>query len=142
MTVRPFTSHAAVHSGVARVTLAGELDLDTAFHVRDTVAACLVKQPTEVRLDLTGVSFCDCSGLNALLAVRSSALRAGVGLRVEGIGTQPARLLALIGADGLFAERASSATAVPAPCAAEADTRRPDAAMAVAEKAPLRGLLA
>lgn len=139
MTVRPFTSHAAVHAGVARVTLAGELDLDTAFHVRDTVAACLAEQPTEIRLDLTGVSFCDCSGMNALLAARSSALRAGVGLRVEGIGTQLARLLSLIGADGVLTGRASSATAVPAPCAAEAETRRPEVAMAVVD-APTRSL--
>lgn len=112
VTVHPFTSRADVHAGAARVTLVGELDLDAAPYVRDAVAACLVKRPTSLDLDLTGVSFCDCAGLNSLLVARNSVLWAGVDLRVEGIGEQLSRLLALIGAESLFlGERAPAAAA-------------------------------
>lgn len=102
MTTRAFESHVDVHADSARATLVGELDLDTAPHVRKAVAACLAKRPKSVCLDLTGVGFCDCAGLNALLAARISVHEAGAVLVVEGIGPQLARLLTLIGADGLL----------------------------------------
>ncbi|MEV8224812.1 STAS domain-containing protein [Streptomyces sp. NPDC079167] len=124
MTVYPFTSHAVVHSGVARVMLAGELDLDTASYVHEAVTACLVKQPRSLCLDVTGVSFCDCAGLSALLRAHASARQAGVALVVEGVGSQLARLLSLTGAvdvltqpnsrtDGETTVRASGTAAPP-----------------------------
>lgn len=102
MTAHPFTSNVMVLSGVARVTLVGELDLDTAPHVREAVTAGLAEEPVSLCLDLTGVSFCDCAGLSALLRARAAVLRAGVDLVVEGVGSQLARLLSLIGADYVF----------------------------------------
>ncbi|MEU8959039.1 STAS domain-containing protein [Streptomyces sp. NPDC048518] len=115
MTVHPFTSRADVHAGAARVTLVGELDLDAAPYVRDAVAACLVKRPTSLDLDLTGVSFCDCAGLNSLLVARNAVLWAGVGLRIEGVGEQLSRLLALIGAESLFLGETAPAAAAESP---------------------------
>lgn len=100
--VYPFTSHAVVRAGVARVTLAGELDLDTALLVGDAVVACLAERPTSLCLDLAGVTFCDCAGLGVLLRTRMIALDTGLPLVVEGIGPQPARLLALIGGEDIF----------------------------------------
>ncbi|MET9591882.1 STAS domain-containing protein [Streptomyces sp. NPDC006516] len=102
MTAHPFASNVMVLSGVARVTLVGELDLDTAPQVREAVTAGLAEQPVSLCLDLTGVSFCDCAGLSALLRARAAVLRAGVDLVVEGVGSQLARLLSLIGADHVF----------------------------------------
>jgi anti-anti-sigma factor len=86
------------------VTLAGELDHDTASHVREAVAACLTEQPRSLCLDLTEVCFCDCAGVNALLGARISVLLAGADLVVEGIGSQLARLLSLIGASDVLTE--------------------------------------
>ncbi|MFC8125610.1 STAS domain-containing protein [Streptomyces sp. NPDC057302] len=140
MTVYPFTSHAAVHSGIARVTLAGELDWDTGSHVREAVAACLAKQPTTLCLDLSGISFCDCAGLSALLRARMSVLRAGVGLVVEGIGAQLAELLCLIGADGILTDDSTYTNPEPARCAPDPVAHRRGGAAAIAES-PLRGLL-
>ncbi|MFD3651980.1 STAS domain-containing protein [Streptomyces sp. NPDC058620] len=142
VTVYPFTSHVVVHSGVARVTLAGELDLETAFHVQEAVTACLAKQPTNLCLDLTDVSFCDCVGLSALLRARMSVLRAGVDLVVEGVGTQLARLLSLIGADDILTERKAPTNAEPARCASETATTRRDAETAATVESPLGDLLA
>ncbi|MFI6080343.1 STAS domain-containing protein [Streptomyces sp. NPDC051217] len=104
MTAHAFESRIAVRTGVARVTLVGELDLDTAPHVREAVAACLAKRPKSLCLDLTSVGFCDCAGLNALLAARISVLEAGAALVVEGIGPQLARLLTLVGADDILTD--------------------------------------
>ncbi|WP_168724124.1 STAS domain-containing protein [Streptomyces sp. A1499] len=131
MTDNPFTSHAAVDAGVARVTLAGELDWDSTAAVEEAVAACLVRRPTILCLDLTGVHFCDCSGLTALFTVRNSVLRAGVELRVVGVGTQLARLLSLIGADGVLTEGNTSLDPEP--------THRTDAA-ALSPESRLRDL--
>ncbi|WUL62711.1 STAS domain-containing protein [Streptomyces sp. NBC_00344] len=102
-----------VHSGVARVTLIGELDLDTAPLVRETVASCLAKQPTSLCLDLADVSFCDCAGLGALLRARTAILLSDVSLVVEGIGPPLARLLALIGAGDILTERSSGTDTEP-----------------------------
>ncbi|MFJ9078840.1 STAS domain-containing protein [Streptomyces sp. NPDC102278] len=66
------------------VPLAGELDLATAPAVRDAVRACLDSQPALLRIDISGVSFCDCSGLGALLWARAEAVRAGVGFHLSG----------------------------------------------------------
>ncbi|MFE5112372.1 STAS domain-containing protein [Streptomyces sp. NPDC056663] len=82
--------------------LVGELDLDTAPHVPKAVATCLGERPIRLCIDLTGVSFCDCAGLNALMTARMSVLQAGVDFVVEGVGPQPARLLALVGADDIL----------------------------------------
>ncbi|MEU3743076.1 STAS domain-containing protein [Streptomyces sp. NPDC032198] len=141
MTFYPFTSQAVVRSGIARVTLVGELDLDTAPFVREAVAECLAKQPTSLCLDLTGISFCDCAGLNALLTVRISALEAGVDLYVEGAGTQVARLLFLIGADDIFTEGNTPAKAKVAHSPSDTVATGHDAAGAI-DQSPLRDLLA
>ncbi|MET7802626.1 STAS domain-containing protein [Streptomyces decoyicus] len=114
MTVPPFDSHAVTYLGAARVTLVGELDLDTAPCVWKSVAACLAEQPKSLRLDLTDVCFCDCAGVNALLGARRSVLRAGVELVVEGIGPQLARLLDLIGASDILLEGHVAVATVPA----------------------------
>ncbi|CAM5366006.1 STAS domain-containing protein [Streptomyces atroolivaceus] len=142
VTVYPFTSNAAVRSGVVRVTLAGELDLDTAPHVREAVTACLAKQPVSLCLDLSGISFCDCAGLSALLRARTSVLRAGVDLAVEGVGSQLARLLSLIGADDILAWGNAAMDTASAPHAPGTATTRREAEPAAVGEASLRDLLA
>ncbi|MEV0529655.1 STAS domain-containing protein [Streptomyces sp. NPDC050439] len=139
----PFTSQAVVQSGRARVTLAGELDFDTAPCVLEAVASCLAEQPTSFCLDLTGISFCDCAGLNSLLTARLSVLQAGMDLLVVGVGVQLARLLALIGADGIFTEgdTFTDAETEAALCASDTAASRRDTA-ASADESPLRDLLA
>ncbi|MEI7031855.1 STAS domain-containing protein [Streptomyces pratensis] len=137
MTAYLFTSYASLPSGLARVTLAGELDLDTAPYVQEAVTACLEQQPTELCLDLTGVSFCDCAGLSALFRARTAALHTGVDLVVEGMGTQLARLLSLIGADEVFPARNSSTDVEAARCSSGTGALRRDAEAAAIAESPL-----
>ncbi|MFF2521055.1 STAS domain-containing protein [Streptomyces liangshanensis] len=97
-------SRAVTRAGDAHVALAGELDHTTAPQVREAVAACMAERPKSLRLELSGVEFCDCSGLGVLLETRLCVLLAGADLVVAGIGTQLARVISLIGAGDILAE--------------------------------------
>ena len=50
------------------VTVTGELDLDSGPRLREHLAAAIGRCPHVLAVDLTGVSFCDSSGMQSLLA--------------------------------------------------------------------------
>jgi hypothetical protein len=56
----------AAGPGICRVTVVGELDAATAPTICDTLRDALIRHAC-VDVDRGGVSFCDCSGLSALL---------------------------------------------------------------------------
>ncbi|MFE4583099.1 STAS domain-containing protein [Streptomyces chartreusis] len=62
-------AHTAWCQGTALLRLTGELDLATAPLVDQTVNACLAKCPRCLYLDLTNLTFCDGTGLQALRRV-------------------------------------------------------------------------
>ena len=70
------------------VLVHGELDLDTAPALREHLANTLGRCDGELVVDLTGVSFCDSSGLGALVATRRRAelLERRLVLRLEDAG--------------------------------------------------------
>ncbi|MFI7386301.1 STAS domain-containing protein [Streptomyces sp. NPDC049813] len=143
VTVLPFTLRATLESGAARVSVEGELDAITGPYVLRSALACLAEGPTGVCLDLAGVSFCDCAGLNALLAARLSVLADGRDFAVEGIGPRLERLLFLIGAEGIFTARGTPADAVPAPRApAEEASPSTTSTTTAPGECPPRGFLA
>jgi anti-anti-sigma factor len=88
---------------VPSLWLSGELDLDGTGKLRAALADCFARRSECVVLNLRGLSFCDCAGLNVLLEAKLTADRIGTELCVEGTRRQVARLLALTGADELFA---------------------------------------
>ncbi|MFD6984754.1 STAS domain-containing protein, partial [Streptomyces sp. NPDC059956] len=55
------------------VTVRGEIDFDSTPHLRNMLAAVLCSYEGPVALDLAGVTFCDCSGLNEFLRARHQA---------------------------------------------------------------------
>lgn len=59
------------------IILAGELDLETAPSVRVMIADCLRDGIRTVDIDLTLLTFCDVSGLNAFLAAARRTATAG-----------------------------------------------------------------
>ncbi|MFB6811460.1 STAS domain-containing protein [Streptomyces sp. NPDC056387] len=63
----------------AVVRLAGEMDIDRAEDFRQALDAVLsdTQRPHTVVIDLHGLSFCDSSGLNALLNARTTAAESG-----------------------------------------------------------------
>ncbi|MER6960125.1 MULTISPECIES: STAS domain-containing protein [unclassified Streptomyces] len=67
----------------ALITLAGEIDLATAPLVRQALAECLPDGISSIDVDLTAVTFCDASGLNAFLMASRLATDAGMTLRLH-----------------------------------------------------------
>lgn len=71
------------HGGVTRLLLRGELDIATGDELEQLVARVLADRPAHLIVDLAGLTFCDSSGIGALLAARETAGRAGAGFRVS-----------------------------------------------------------
>jgi anti-anti-sigma factor len=77
----PLSAETTVGSGLARTSVSGELDAVTAPALTDF--ACeqlLTSRWTGYVLDLSGVSFCGSSGLQALGLIRNAATDAGTSL--------------------------------------------------------------
>ncbi|MGW6617284.1 STAS domain-containing protein [Streptomyces erythrochromogenes] len=89
-------------AGTVRVVVSGEIDFDNAAFLRRVLLTALVAHCGALLVDLERVTFCDCAGLNTLLAARCAALRAGRGLRITAAGRQVERLLNLTATRPLF----------------------------------------
>lgn len=102
MTGPIFHVSTALETDTAGLRLVGALDLDGTAQFLAAIADCFARRPDRVVLDLWGLQFCDCAGLNVLVEAKATADRIGTELRVEGARTQVARLFALTGVDELF----------------------------------------
>ncbi|MGW3291289.1 STAS domain-containing protein [Streptomyces sp. NPDC001002] len=67
----------------ALITLAGEIDLTSAPLVRTALAQCRREGVHTLDIDLTAVTFCDCSGLNVFLYAAQGVTAAGGALRLH-----------------------------------------------------------
>ncbi|MHA5046942.1 STAS domain-containing protein [Streptomyces sp. SD15] len=76
----------------ALITLAGEIDLESAPLVRAALVRCLRDGMRTIDVDLTPVTFCDCSGLNAFLHAAQQTTEAGGALLLH----HPPPMLGLI----------------------------------------------
>ncbi|PKV83449.1 STAS domain-containing protein [Streptomyces sp. TLI_146] len=86
----------------ALITLAGEIDLATAPLLQETLARCLHDGIRTVDVDLTPVTFCDCSGLNTFLDAADRTTAAGGTLRLHYPSSALHRLLELTGSTFLL----------------------------------------
>ncbi|MDI9888252.1 STAS domain-containing protein [Streptomyces sp. HNM0645] len=99
----PFTTDTYPGSdGRLVVVLRGELDFDTAPALRFALREALGRSRTGLELDLQGVPFLDCSGLNVLLAMRDDARDRGRSMTLGARSPAVARLLDLSGTASLF----------------------------------------
>ncbi|HWD66214.1 MAG TPA: STAS domain-containing protein [Solirubrobacteraceae bacterium] len=64
-----------------RLDVQGELDAETAPHLISGLRGA-VRAGTRLRLDLSGVTFIDCSGLNALLSALEDVRSSGCAVEV------------------------------------------------------------
>jgi anti-anti-sigma factor len=89
-TLSPVTALTQLHldtswpaPSTARVAVVGEVDLATAHLLRDRLLGVLREQaPAVLDVDLAGVTFLDCTGISALVAVRNAAMHTGRRVRV------------------------------------------------------------
>ncbi|MFD3512075.1 STAS domain-containing protein [Streptomyces sp. NPDC058657] len=85
----------------ALITLAGEIDLDTVPLVRASVEKCLREGIRVIDVDLTTVTFCDVSALNAFLVVSQQTVDAGGAFRLHHPPPVLARVVDLTGSQFL-----------------------------------------
>ena len=98
----PLTVDAAVDSGVARVTLRGELDLDRAGALAEELSSLAGRGATSVIVDVSGLNFIDSSGLRALLSAREQLDAAGAVLRLTELSPAVDRVLEMTGTRSLL----------------------------------------
>ena len=90
------------HSGPV-IEAVGQLDYDTAPQMRAAITTTLTTNAHRViELDLARLTFCDSSGLNALIHARNEAAQAGVQLRLAAVSQNVTALLELTGAQALL----------------------------------------
>ncbi|MFI7413922.1 ANTAR domain-containing protein [Streptomyces sp. NPDC049627] len=112
-----------VHPDGDRITVnvCGELDIDTSETLRGVLREALSRSVRGIDLDLDGVSFCDCSALNVLLALRHRALEQDKTVTIHATSTAVDRLLDLTCTRSLFDGSGPDGQGTPA-----RRTRHPD----------------
>lgn len=85
--------------GVVRLALDGELDLDTVEVLRRHVerAVNALQPPHRLVIDLAELTFCDSTGVGALVEARDIAGRRGIPMHVINPQDMPRKVLALTG---------------------------------------------
>lgn len=81
--------------GAVIVRLSGEVDVASAPLVEHTLQRARATRRRDVRLDLSAVTFCDCAGLNALIASDRLLRAAGSRLTISRLSGPVRRLLLL-----------------------------------------------
>ncbi|MFE5807359.1 STAS domain-containing protein [Streptomyces sp. NPDC056491] len=91
---------------VVAVRPTGEIDIDTAPSLSHALAEAIslvsASRADRIVADCSRVTFCDSSGLNALLAARLIAAKANAAVHLANPAPQLQRLLQITGAESLF----------------------------------------
>jgi anti-sigma B factor antagonist len=77
------------------VTISGEIDIQSGPQLQDQLLSIIRRHSARLALDLTGVTFIDCAGINVLLAARRRAQLEGGSLRVLWASPRVLRVIAL-----------------------------------------------
>jgi anti-anti-sigma factor len=80
----------------------GELDAATAPAALAAIQALTLQHGRQLVVDLSALTFCDSSGISALLAARNLALAADAGIALVAVPSQLQRSLRLIGLADFF----------------------------------------
>lgn len=116
----------------ALVTLPAEVDIANAAAVEADLMAVLRQGAASVVVDLSAAGFCDCSGVNAVVAAFTRARDAGVEFRLVFGGSPARRVFRLTGADRAIRVREPS----PAPGQPSSSPGQPPPAPAPARWRP------
>ncbi len=92
----------ASQGGHAVVTATGELDLYTAPRLQAALAGLLREQVTRIVVDLSGVEFCDSTGMNVLLSAMKRLKEQGGSLELAAPRPAVRRILQVTGLDTVF----------------------------------------
>ena len=84
------------------VAIGGEIDIQSGPQLRDQLLGIIRRHGAGLALDLSGVTFIDCAGINVLLATRRRAQLEGGSLRVLRASPRVRRLFALTHLDAVL----------------------------------------
>ncbi|MCG8925067.1 STAS domain-containing protein [Lentzea sp. CC55] len=98
MSVRPVTA------GVV-LGLKGDVDAHTSPGVLAEIRGLVLSEGELLVLDVSGMRFCDSSGISAFIAARNHAAAARADIVLVGVPRQTLRVLGMIGLDALFTFR-------------------------------------
>jgi anti-sigma B factor antagonist len=85
------------------VTICGEIDLYTAPRLHGELAAVLAEgMPARVVIDMSGVEFCDSTGMNVLLSCLRRARERGGELEIAAPRPAVRKILQVTGLDSVF----------------------------------------
>jgi anti-anti-sigma factor len=112
VTGTPFSVVTRTTEAGSVVTVEGELDVATAPRLRAGVAAVVLRPGQLLVVDLAGVTFCDSSGISALIAARNVAEAAGAGVALAAVPARLSRTFALIGLADFFPTYPSAEDAI------------------------------
>ncbi|MEU4359659.1 STAS domain-containing protein [Streptomyces virginiae] len=97
---------------LALAHVAGELDIDTAPHLRTQALALIEQGHRHLILDLQAVTFCDSSGFNALVGIFRCAKAADGTLVLAAVPDRLQRMLNLTGLSALLPAHPTAAHAL------------------------------
>lgn len=106
---------ATQRNGWTILHVAGEIDMATAPQVRQHAVAMVADGRRHLVLDLTGVDFCDSTGLGVLVAIVKRVRTAGGDLRLVSDDRRFNELLVLTRLDRVFDVHPTVATACDGP---------------------------
>jgi anti-anti-sigma factor len=86
------------------VSVTGELDIATAEQAYVYISDVIDAWPTPVSVDLSGLTFCDASGLGALARIARHARQAGRQLRLTAARPSLLKIMRITGLDHAFPE--------------------------------------
>jgi anti-anti-sigma factor len=98
----PFDAVLSSRPDSSRITVWGEVDLTTAPRLAGLLTEAVRSARGPVEVDLHAVSFCDASGVNALVAARVGLSALGRQLVLIDVPAQIARVLTLASANTLL----------------------------------------
>ncbi|MGW1773451.1 STAS domain-containing protein [Streptomyces sp. NPDC002104] len=98
LTIRTLTSTAGTV-----IELAGDLDHHTAPEVRAALPALELHPGQQLTVDLGGLTFCDSSGITAIIAARNHALAAEATIALAAVPDRVSRIFRMVGLDQVFA---------------------------------------
>ncbi|HEY0718329.1 MAG TPA: STAS domain-containing protein [Streptosporangiaceae bacterium] len=101
-------------SGPGLLTVAGDLDYHTAGRLRVALDEVPLDQAAGVIIDLSGLTYCDSTGVSVLVTAYRRARDAGRPLALVGLNPDLTRVFRVIGLDQVFATYGDVEAAVKA----------------------------
>lgn len=105
--------HVTTHPTAAgpALILSGVLDYDSAPRLREALSQLTLGRGEQLILDLSGLTFCDSSGITAFIVARNKTHEVHAGIALAGIPENIDRVLRTVGLDQIFGLHPDTRTA-------------------------------